>query len=85
MACRPRLCGDFDRRPRPTTRGDGPALLDGLPWRRPRFVTLYFDDVDTAATSSGRTPRGEPPPPTWTPVIGRLLDGLKSAGITGQP
>jgi predicted AlkP superfamily pyrophosphatase or phosphodiesterase len=57
------------------------ALLDLPPDRRPRFLTLYFDTVDTAGHRFG--PRGAE---TFAAVaeadaqIGRLVEGLKARG-----
>ncbi|MDZ4373112.1 MAG: ectonucleotide pyrophosphatase/phosphodiesterase [Phenylobacterium sp.] len=61
------------------------SLLDLPPAERPRFLTLYFDTVDTAGHRSG------PDAPETTAAvaaadaqIGRLVEGLKARGVAAN-
>ncbi len=61
------------------------AWLDAPPEQRPKFVTLYFDEVDTAGHWSG------PDSPELTEMlrrtdaaIGRLTEGLAARGLTAN-
>jgi predicted AlkP superfamily pyrophosphatase or phosphodiesterase len=58
------------------------ALLDKPPAERPRFMTLYFDAVDTAGHHSGpESPELNAAATEVDTAIGKLLDGLKARGI----
>jgi predicted AlkP superfamily pyrophosphatase or phosphodiesterase len=61
------------------------AWLDAPPSRRPRLLTLYFDEVDTAGHQVG------PDSPLMTrslastdAAVARLLDGLKARGVAAN-
>lgn len=61
------------------------ALLDKPPPERPRFVTLYFDTVDTAGHKYGPvSPEVNAAAAGVDAAIGRFLAGLKARGITAN-
>jgi predicted AlkP superfamily pyrophosphatase or phosphodiesterase len=61
------------------------ALLDKPPAERPRFMTLYFDTVDTAGHKYGPDSAEVNAAAAGVDAqIGRLLDGLRQRGITAN-
>ena len=61
------------------------ALLDKPSAERPRFMTLYFDAVDTAGHHSGPdSPELGAAATEVDAAIGQLLAGLKTRGITAN-
>jgi predicted AlkP superfamily pyrophosphatase or phosphodiesterase len=61
------------------------ALLDGARGERPRFITLYFDTVDTAGHKYGPDSAEVNAAAAGVDAqIGRLLDGLKQRGIAAN-
>jgi predicted AlkP superfamily pyrophosphatase or phosphodiesterase len=58
------------------------AWLDHPPAERPRFVTLYFDEVDTWGHNAGPdSPEVNAALSRTDAAIGRLVDGLKARGL----
>jgi predicted AlkP superfamily pyrophosphatase or phosphodiesterase len=65
--------------------GEDLALLDKPPAERPRFMTLYFDTVDTAGHKYGPDSAEVNAAAAGVDAqIGRLLDGLKQRGIAAN-
>jgi predicted AlkP superfamily pyrophosphatase or phosphodiesterase len=61
------------------------ALLDSPPAERPRFMTLYFDTVDTAGHKYGPDSAEVNAAAAGVDAqIGRLLEGLKQRGIVAN-
>jgi predicted AlkP superfamily pyrophosphatase or phosphodiesterase len=61
------------------------ALLDKPTAERPRFMTLYLDAVDTAGHHFGPdSPELNAAATEVDAAIGKLLDGLKTRGITAN-
>jgi predicted AlkP superfamily pyrophosphatase or phosphodiesterase len=59
--------------------------LDAPPAQRPRFLTLYFNMVDTNGHLFGPdSPQVSQAITSTDTAIGRLLDGLKARGITAN-
>lgn len=83
---RPRYYETFDMATPSSVRVDRLlALLDRPPAERPRFLTLYFDIVDTAGHDYG------PAAPETTAAVaeadtqlGRLIAGLKARGLAAN-
>jgi predicted AlkP superfamily pyrophosphatase or phosphodiesterase len=58
------------------------AWLDHPPAERPRFVTLYFDEVDTWGHNAGPdSPQVNAALARTDAAIGRLVEGLKTRGL----
>jgi predicted AlkP superfamily pyrophosphatase or phosphodiesterase len=58
------------------------ALLDKPPAERPRFLTLYFDIVDTAGHQHGPdSPEVNAAAAAADAQVGRLVEGLKARGL----
>lgn len=58
------------------------AWLDRPPAERPRFVTLYFDEVDTWGHNTGPdSPEVNAALARTDAAVGRLVDGLKARGL----
>ncbi|HEY3947758.1 ectonucleotide pyrophosphatase/phosphodiesterase [Phenylobacterium sp.] len=76
----------FDQKVSAQTRVDTAlSWLDGPVAERPRFLTLYFDDVDTAGHHEGPdSPELNAAAAKVDAAIGRFLDGLKARGITAN-
>jgi predicted AlkP superfamily pyrophosphatase or phosphodiesterase len=61
------------------------AALDRPPAERPRFVTLYFDLVDTAGHEFGPdSPEVNAAAATVDAQVGRLVAGLKARGLAAN-
>ncbi len=61
------------------------AVLDKPPAERPRFMTLYFDAVDTAGHHSGPdSPELGAAAAEVDAAIGQLLAGLKARGVVAN-
>lgn len=61
------------------------SWLDLPPAQRPRFITLYFDDVDTAGHFKGPdAPETSQAIGHVDAAIGRLVDGLKARGLWSE-
>jgi predicted AlkP superfamily pyrophosphatase or phosphodiesterase len=61
------------------------AWLDLPAGQRPDFVTLYFDDVDTAGHYSGpESPEVNAAAARVDTALGRLVEGLKARGVAAN-
>jgi len=80
---RPRLWRPFDQAVPPDARVDQVLTwLDLPPAERPRLVTLYFDDVDTAGHEFGpESPEVNAAAARVDAALGRLEAGLKARGL----
>lgn len=83
---RPSLWRPFDQSVKADLRTDQVlAWLDLPKDERPRFVTLYFDDVDTAGHIHGpASPQVNPALERVDAAMKRLVDGLKARGLAAN-
>lgn len=83
---RPSLWLPFNQALQATARVDQVLTwLDAPAAERPRFVTLYFDEIDTAGHWSGPdSPELNDMVRRTDAAVGRLMDGLAARGLTAN-
>ncbi|WP_309645667.1 ectonucleotide pyrophosphatase/phosphodiesterase [Phenylobacterium sp.] len=83
---RPSLWRPFDQAMPPSARVDQVlAWLDRPPAERPRFVTLYFDDVDTAGHDFGpESAEVNAAAARVDAALGRFTAGLQARGVAAN-